>query len=284
MACSEAGGSRTSIEVTGALLAPAAADCPARVRPTPSVEALRAAAGGDPADCREVYTWLLGVVPRMIRRCGVGVAVPGDLVHDIAADATLGLRHFRGDAGFATWVFQIVKHRVADCCKRRGRGELVLDDAPAVVIADVRPSPDQQVDTVARLCCVSTAVQLVVILHPRPVVCWLALTIWGRSASDVAEELGLTIDTVYQDVHRGAIMIHEALRWVQPSRRRKPHVLAGGCPFTDLRATYAWCTAVPPTCLTPWGLHRGSARRFVAPFLSGTPPPPPPPEPRFPWP
>lgn len=241
--------------------------CSVHAKPNPDHDLVCAAKVGEPAACRHLHAWLLGVVPRMLRRCGGPALVPDELVHDTVSDALLGLDGFRGDSSLDTWVFRIVRNKFADWCRDRDRRRLVVDGAGLLSLTDATGSPDSEADGRSVLCQLSRTIASLCAARPRPVVCLLAVAVWGLAVSDVARRLNLSNAAVRQNLHRARAVLRNRIRSPRPQTGPTLATQAGDCPFVASRATCAPCPVVPPPCLSPTGLQRRLPLEILEPFL-----------------
>ena len=109
-------------------------------------ELVRAAAGGDTeAFERLVRTYENKIYHLALRMCG-----SADEAADIAQEAFLaawrGLPSFRGEAGFATWLYRLTSNAAIDYLRRqkKQRGDMSLDDEELGLDAvDSGPSPQE---------------------------------------------------------------------------------------------------------------------------------------------
>ena len=107
-------------------------------------ELVRAAAGGDTeAFARLVRTYENKIYSLAFRMCG-----SADDASDIAQEAFLaawrGLPSFRGDSGFATWLYRLTSNAAIDYLRRqkKQRGDMSLDDEELGLDAvDTGPGP-----------------------------------------------------------------------------------------------------------------------------------------------
>ena len=109
-------------------------------------ELVRAAAGGDPEAFGELVRQYENKVYHLaLRMCGD----PEDAT-DVAQEAFLaawrGLPNFRGEAGFATWLYRLTSNAAIDHLRRskKQRGDLSLDDEELNLdAADSGPGPQE---------------------------------------------------------------------------------------------------------------------------------------------
>ena len=107
-------------------------------------ELVRAAAGGD----TEAFAQLVRTYENKIYHLALRMSGSPDDAGDIAQEAFLaawrGLPAFRGEAGFATWLYRLASNAAIDYLRRqrKQRGELSLDDEELGLDAvDAGPGP-----------------------------------------------------------------------------------------------------------------------------------------------
>ena len=107
-------------------------------------ELVRAAAGGDTeAFARLVRTYENKIYSLAFRMCG-SADDAGDIAQEAFLAAWRGLPAFRGEAGFATWLYRLASNAAIDYLRRqrKQRGELSLDDEELGLDAvDAGPGP-----------------------------------------------------------------------------------------------------------------------------------------------
>jgi RNA polymerase sigma factor (sigma-70 family) len=228
---------------------------------SPSPEVVAAAARGDEASCRKLHDWLLIVVPRMLRCCAHRGTITVDAIHDVIAEVLLAVRRYRGESTIDTWVFAVVRRISA----RRIAGLPSLTR----VAADFEGSkpnagdPSRKADSIEWQCSLSDALQILCLEHPRRATCLLAVTIWGLEPRDVAQRLGITLSSVWQEIHRARGALRSDMHEMPPRRARRPVFLPTGCPFENGRATFAWCESFPPPCLSREALRDALPGRLL---------------------
>jgi RNA polymerase sigma-70 factor (ECF subfamily) len=138
-----------------------------------------------------LYRWAL--------RTGLQAADAADLVQDTFAILIRELPQFRYDPGrsFHRWLYTVLRNGWRDGRKRRPVPQPVGDD-PALAAAAAPDELDAWIDDEFRADLVRRALQ-VMQADFQPATwraCW-EVVVHGRSAADVAAELGLTVGAVY---------------------------------------------------------------------------------------
>jgi RNA polymerase sigma-70 factor (ECF subfamily) len=132
---------------------------------------------------------------------------------DVAQEAYLrvyrGLRGFRGDASFETWLHRVVTNTAFTHLKRRGRfGELLAEgQEDAGEAAEERPAVDQALDRdelKRALEGLTEGLRVVTVLK----------TVYGLSVREIARELEISESAVKVRLHRARKKLKEAI-WTQ---------------------------------------------------------------------
>ncbi len=195
---------------------------------------LRRVRAGDVAAFEE----LLAPVMRPAYQLAVRLLGDRHLAEDIAQDAFTraytGIRHFRGDARFGTWVMRIVHNACADALRSRARhpqvpvafGQEPGGDEPATPDpADSAPGPEDVVlERQGR-----TAILAAVAALPgdHRVVVWLR-DVHGLSYEEIATITGQNVGTVKSRLHRARAALRLALQEGVPGGPGAEHFRAGG--------------------------------------------------------
>jgi RNA polymerase sigma-70 factor (ECF subfamily) len=96
---------------------------------------------GDLAAWRELYEQHVPTVYRVARRLGVPEGDCGDLCQDVFLRVFRGLRTFRGEAQFSTWLYRIVLHETARTMRARGVRNAFLALLGRQPVPTVGPDP-----------------------------------------------------------------------------------------------------------------------------------------------
>src|SRR3954451_16970224 len=114
-----------------------------------------------------------------------------DVVQEAYLRAWKGIRRFRGDAQFSTWMYRITANTAATVSsKRRSQRTVHIDDVADPVETDVALHPELATENTELLGRLSAALDE---LPPRLRVLVVLKDIYGLSHEDIAEELGISV-------------------------------------------------------------------------------------------
>lgn len=132
-----------------------------------------------------------------------------DVVQDAYLRAYRGLRKFRGDAAFGTWMYRITANCASSHLTRRGRSRHEHLDADAPV-ADERPEVDPEMMAAVALerDRVSSAVME---LAPRLRAVVVLRDVYDLPHDEIAEALGISETAAKVRLHRARKKLREAL-------------------------------------------------------------------------
>lgn len=146
----------------------------------------------------------------------------GDVVQEAYLRAFRGLRRFRGEARFTTWLYRITANCAATVVSRRSRhrSEMLSDD---VAVPDLHPDHDPE----GRAASEEERVRVVAALSRLPARLRQAIVlrdIYDLSHVSIAAELGITEAAAKVRLHRARRKMREYLADGPASRdRRRPH-------------------------------------------------------------
>ena len=174
-------------------------------------ELVRAAAGGDTeAFERLVRTYENKIYHLALRMCG-----SADEAADIAQEAFLaawrGLPSFRGEAGFATWLYRLTSNAAIDYLRRqkKQRGDMSLDDEELGLDAvDSGPSPQETAEGSELRSAVAAGLNQLSEGHRQVLV---LREIQGLSYEEIASVLELYIGTVKSRISRARSSLRKIL-------------------------------------------------------------------------
>ncbi len=174
-------------------------------------ELVRAAAGGDTeAFERLVRTYENKIYHLALRMCG-----SADEAADIAQEAFLaawrGLPSFRGEAGFATWLYRLTSNAAIDYLRRqkKQRGDMSLDDEELGLDAvDSGPSPQETAEGSELRSAVAAGFNQLSEGHRQVLV---LREIQGLSYEEIASVLELDIGTVKSRISRARSSLRKIL-------------------------------------------------------------------------
>lgn len=174
-------------------------------------ELVRAAAGGDTeAFERLVRTYENKIYHLALRMCG-----SADEAADIAQEAFLaawrGLPSFRGEAGFATWLYRLTSNAAIDYLRRqkKQRGDMSLDDEELGLDAvDSAPGPQETAEGSELRSAVAAGLNQLSEGHRQVLV---LREIQGLSYEEIASVLELDIGTVKSRISRARSSLRKIL-------------------------------------------------------------------------
>ena len=174
-------------------------------------ELVRAAAGGD----TEAFERLVETYENKIYTLALRMSGSPDDAGDIAQEAFLaawrGLPAFRGEAGFATWLYRLASNATIDYLRRqrKQRGELSLDDEELGLDAvDAGPGPQDAAEgeevrsaVAAGLGALSEGHRQVLVLRE----------LQGLSYEEIAAVLAVDLGTVKSGISRARSALRKIL-------------------------------------------------------------------------
>jgi RNA polymerase sigma-70 factor (ECF subfamily) len=179
------------------------------VMPLAQAELVAAAKGGDRAAFDELVRATYADAYTLAYRLTGDEEDARDVVQDAYLRAYKGIRHFRGDAQFSTWLYRIVANCAATHLGRRNRTrhDELPDEAP---FADERPEIDPQVMAEASTLRdrVSGALRT---LPPRLRAVVVLRDVYDLPHEAIASELGITEAAAKVRLHRARRKLREQL-------------------------------------------------------------------------
>lgn len=174
-------------------------------------ELVQAAAGGDTeAFARLVRTYENKIYSLAFRMCG-----SADDASDIAQEAFLaawrGLPSFRGDSGFATWIYRLTSNAAIDYLRRqkKQRGDMSLDDEELGLDAvDTGPGPQDAAERTEVRSVVAAGLQELSEGHRQVLV---LREIQGLSYEEIADVLEVDLGTVKSRISRARSALRKIL-------------------------------------------------------------------------
>ncbi|MGH2682025.1 MAG: RNA polymerase sigma factor [Actinomycetota bacterium] len=190
----------------------------------PDDELVRSFLGGD----REAFGALVERHERRVYNLAFRMLGNGEEARDTSQDVFLTclrkLSGFRGASSFTTWLHRITVNACYDVLRKRGREELVDEDAggfpePQAPPTDLAEEAALAVDVQRALLQVPDDFRVVLVMHD----------VQGIPYEEIAEALGTPVGTVKSRLHRGRIALATALGgregiagggWEQPGGSR----------------------------------------------------------------
>ena len=132
-----------------------------------------------------------------------------DVVQESYLRAWKGIRRFRGDAQFSTWMYRITANTAATVSGKRRRQRTVhLDDVADPVETEVALHPELATENTELMGRLSAALD---VLPPRLKVLVMLKDVYGLSHEDIAEELGISVTAAKVRLHRGRKRMRDLL-------------------------------------------------------------------------
>ena len=167
-----------------------------------------------PLDFQTVYDEFHAKIHRYLEHM-VGPADCDDVTQDVFAKVSVGLAQFRGEASLSTWIYRIATNAANDRLRSRAshpQADVPIDDAPPV--EDHAPGVEQRLVRRAMNACIGAYIERLPASYRSVVV---LSEHEGLTNAEIAETLGVTLDTVKIRLHR--------------ARARLRKELGGGCDF-----------------------------------------------------
>src|SRR4051812_38955679 len=133
-----------------------------------------------------------------------------DVVQETYLRAWKGLKTFRGDAQFTTWLYRITANTAYTTVKRRRRHradslDAMLDDP---VETRIEAQPEASAEQSALLARLSDTLDQ---LPPKLRVLVVLKDVYGLSHEEIAEELGISVSAAKVRLHRGRKKLRDLL-------------------------------------------------------------------------
>jgi RNA polymerase sigma-70 factor (ECF subfamily) len=132
-----------------------------------------------------------------------------DVVQEAYLRAWKGIRRFRGDAQFSTWMYRITANTAATVSSKRRRQRTVhIDDVADPVETEVALHPELATENTELMGRLSAALDE---LPPRLRSLVVLKDVYGLSHEDIAEELGISVTAAKVRLHRGRKRMRDLL-------------------------------------------------------------------------
>ena len=133
-----------------------------------------------------------------------------DVVQETYLRAWKGLKGFRGDAQFTTWLYRITANTAYTTVKRRRRHRADALDAllEEPVETRIEAQPEESAEQSAMLARLSGALEH---LSPKLRVLVVLKDVYGLSHEEIAEELGISVSAAKVRLHRGRKRLRDIL-------------------------------------------------------------------------
>jgi len=175
-----------------------------------------------PPTFSEVYEENVDYVWRVVARLGVEAAAVEDVVQDVFVVVHRKLPEFEGRSAIRTWLFQVARNAVHDHKRaaRRKDAHVTSDDGQ---IDRAHANEEQRPDvSAARAQAVRILEQLMATLDDEKREVFLLADLEQLPAAEVAEALGINVNTVYSRLRLAREALNLALERHRARDRRQP--------------------------------------------------------------
>jgi RNA polymerase sigma-70 factor (ECF subfamily) len=132
-----------------------------------------------------------------------------DVVQEAYLRAWKGIRRFRGDAQFSTWMYRITANTAATVSSKRRRQRTVhIDEVADPVETEIALHPELATENSELMAQLSAALQE---LPPRLRALVVLKDVYGLSHEDIADELGISVTAAKVRLHRGRKRMRDLL-------------------------------------------------------------------------
>jgi RNA polymerase sigma-70 factor (ECF subfamily) len=132
-----------------------------------------------------------------------------DVVQEAYLRAWKGIRRFRGDAQFSTWMYRITANAASTMVQKRRRHRVEsLDMVDEPIEASIEAQPEAAAESAMGLEEVTRAVEA---LPPKLRSIVVLKDVYGLSHEAIAEELGISVAAAKVRLHRGRKRLRDAL-------------------------------------------------------------------------
>jgi RNA polymerase sigma-70 factor (ECF subfamily) len=167
-------------------------------------------AGGSALDFQKVHDEHRPKVLRYLARM-VGEYAAEDLTQEVFVKVSRSLPDFRGGSRLSTWIYRIAVNTAIDMMRslsyRRDRGRGEADDMDACAAPD--PSIDCRLMTRERLQCLQGLIGRMAPAYRRV---FVLSELEHLTNNEISRVLGVSLDTVKIRLHRGRVMLAQAIR------------------------------------------------------------------------
>lgn len=133
-----------------------------------------------------------------------------DVVQETYLRAWKGLKRFRGDARFSTWLYRITANASYTLMKKRRkhRHEPLLDELADVAETGFAANPEAVTDAALLRDELTAAVED---LPPKLRAVVVLRDVYGLSHEEISEELGISVSAAKVRLHRARRRLHDAI-------------------------------------------------------------------------
>jgi len=132
-----------------------------------------------------------------------------DVVQEAYLRAWKGIRKFRGDAQFSTWMYRITANTAATVTSKRRRQRTVhIDEVADPVETEIAMHPELATENTELMDQLAAALEE---LPPRLRSLVILKDVYGLSHEEIAEELGISVTAAKVRLHRGRKKMRDLL-------------------------------------------------------------------------
>ena len=180
-----------------------------RGRPDELSELVAAAQAGDREAFNELVRRTYVEMYTLAVRLTANEEDASDVVQEAYLRAWKGIRRFRGDAQFTTWMYRITANAASTMTQRRRRLRVThIDEVAEPVEMRLEHQPEGAAESAAALEELSAAVSQ---LPPKLRAIIVLKDVYGLSHEDIAEELGISVAAAKVRLHRGRRKLRDLL-------------------------------------------------------------------------
>ena len=178
---------------------------PSAFTPPKSVpDVVRRAQGGDGNAFEQLYReHSPRVYALCLRLCGGSSEEATELLQDAFIRAWRGLKNFRGESAFSSWLHRLTVNAMLERARsdKRRTARVLFMEQPGADLAIVGDQPDTRMDLEQAIASLPEGARIVFVLHE----------IEGYQHGEIAEQLGVAEGTVKAQMHRARKLLMKAL-------------------------------------------------------------------------
>lgn len=170
----------------------------------PVSDIVRRAQAGDSSAFEQLYReHSARVYALCLRLSGGGSYEASELMQDVFVRAWRGLRNFRGDSAFSSWLHRLTVNAMLENARseKRRSAHVVIDSAGRFDGFATSSQPDLNVDLERAIAALPDGARMAFVLHE----------IEGYQHGEIAAQLGIAEGTVKAQLHRARKLLIEAL-------------------------------------------------------------------------
>jgi RNA polymerase sigma-70 factor (ECF subfamily) len=138
-----------------------------------------------------------------LRLSGGSTEEATELLQDAFIRAWRGLKNFRGDSAFSSWLHRLTVNAMLARARSdtRRTARVLFMEQPGTDLAIVADSPDSRMDLESAIASLPEGARIVFVLHE----------VEGYQHAEIAEQLGVAEGTVKAQLHRARKLLMKAL-------------------------------------------------------------------------